>query len=573
MADPAQVDLADGLAADVVVIGSGAGALVAALRAADLGLTVIVAEKMHRYGGTSALSGGGLWIPAHGLPGDSDTRENALTYLTALCGREASPARLRAYVDHAAAMLARLIEAGLSFEVFPGYPDYFPNLPGATTNRAVFPAEIDGRLLGQDLFTLRDQPFVFKLFNRYTLDLSEAFALSLRARGWQWIIARIMLRYWSDLAMRRRTRRDRRLTMGNALIGGLRKALQARSVPLFLNTRLIKIESDGERANRVVLSRNDVRYTVTARCGVILGAGGFEQSQELRDRHFPTRTQTRWSLTPPGANEGDAIAACEGIGADTQFMQYGWWAPTMQLPSISTPNVDSTHQMFLDHRHPHSVCVNRLGRRFVNESCSYDLFGIAMIEDQRRTGANIPCWMVFDASYRAKYGCGGIMPAAAMPDRRLPPEWFDQYLYRADSIPALARKIDVDPEALTATVAQMNEAARTGIDPEFRRGEAAYDRYFGDPRMTPNPCMGPIDKPPFYAIRIDLGDIGTKGGLRANEHAQVLDRNGQPIEGLYAVGNCAASPFVNAYPGAGGTLGPAAVFGHIAAEHIAAARR
>jgi 3-oxosteroid 1-dehydrogenase len=241
----------------------------------------------------------------------------------------------------------------------------------------------------------------------------------------------------------------------------------------------------------------------------------------------------------------------------------------MQLPARDVPNVDVAHQMFFDHRHPHSVCVNRLGFRFVNESCSYDRFGIAMIEDHRKTGANVPCWMIFDATYRAKYTCGGIMPASFMPDRKIPPDWWDNYVYRADTIGELAAKIGIDGTRLCGVIAEMNGYAATGVDLEFGRGRDTYDRYFGDSRVSPNPCMGPIDKPPYYAVRIDLGDLGTKGGVKADEHARVLDRQGHPIPGLYAAGNSSGSAFGNCYPGAGGTLGPALTFAYIAANDIA----
>ena len=554
-------------AIDVLVVGSGAAGLVTALRAAALGLDVVVIEKAHRYGGTSALSGGGLWVPNHGLADDDDSPDLALAYLRALCGNLAHDDRLTAYVEHAPSMLRFLMECGINFAVFPGYPDYFADLPGALTGRAVFPTEIDGGELGEGLDRLRDQPLVFKLFNRYAVDLSEAFALSIQSPGWRRTAFNIVTRYWLDFPMRRRTRRDRRLTMGNALVGGLYKALRQRGVPVVLNTRLEQVSSNGSDGFCVEVSRNGTRFEANVRSGVVLAAGGFEQNQNLRDRYFPVPSEARWSLTPRGANEGDAIRACELLSPAMEFMEYGWWTPTMQLPS-SAPNVELTHQMFLDHRHPHSVCVNRLGRRFVNEACSYDLFGIAMIEDQRRSGANVPCWMVFDSQYRAKYGCGGILPSSVVSDAKLPPEWIDAYLYRADSIAEVAGKIDLEPDVLAQSVAQMNEAAATGVDSEFGRGNSVYDRYFGDHTMAGNPCLGTIAKPPFYAVRIDLGDIGTKGGFKVNQSAQVLSSGGEPIKGLYAVGNCAASPFGNAYPGAGGTLGPATVFGYVAAEHL-----
>jgi len=215
------------------------------------------------------------------------------------------------------------------------------------------------------------------------------------------------------------------------------------------------------------------------------------------------------------------------------------------------------------------VCVNRNGHRFVNESCSYDLFGKGMVADQLKTGANTPCWLIFDAKFRAKFTAGGFLPASIMPDRSIPIDWWDHYIFKAESVAALAGKLQLAPANLQDVVARMNEYAATGEDTEFGRGSSGYDRGFGDPTVKPNPCLGRIEQPPFYAVPIHLGDLGTKGGLKADAKARVLDNSNKPIEGLYAAGNAAASPFGNCYPGAGGTIGPAMVFGYIAATEIA----
>ena len=242
----------------------------------------------------------------------------------------------------------------------------------------------------------------------------------------------------------------------------------------------------------------------------------------------------------------------------------------MHMPMPAVSNFEEIHQAAFDVGRPHSVCVNRKGLRFVDEACGYDDFGDAMVQDQLSTGANTPCWLVFDASFRTKFTAGGLMPKAIMPDWRLPPDVWDHYIFRADSIEALAAKIHVPVEALKQTVANMNQYARTGTDAEFGRGGNAYDRMFGDPTVTPNPCLGPIDRAPYYAVAINLGDLGTKGGLKADSKARVLDGNDRPIPGLYAAGNNSGTPFGNRYPGAGATIGPAMTFGFVAAEDIAA---
>jgi 3-oxosteroid 1-dehydrogenase len=215
------------------------------------------------------------------------------------------------------------------------------------------------------------------------------------------------------------------------------------------------------------------------------------------------------------------------------------------------------------------VAVNRNGVRFVDEASGYDDFGKGMVADQLKTGANTPCWLIFDSVFREKFTAGGIMPSLIMPDRSIPPDWWDHYIWRAPTIDALAAKIHVPAAALKQTVANMNQYAKAGVDPEFGRGSNDYDKMFGDPTNTPNPCLGPIDRAPFYAVPINLGDLGTKGGLKCDARARVLDANGQPIPNLYAAGNNSGSPFGNCYPGAGGTIGPAMTFGFVAANDIA----
>jgi 3-oxosteroid 1-dehydrogenase len=553
---------------DVVVVGSGAAGLMSALRAADRGLSVAVIEKTQRYGGTSAISGGGLWIPNHGRGGIEDSRKDALTYLSHVCKGEFRQDRVEAFVDGGPPMVQFLEQAGMTLQIFP-CPDYFVPLPGSSYGRFLMPAEVDGADLGEAIHALRDPPFAFKLLNRYSLDLAQASTLSSRPRGWQWTAAKIFGGYWLDLPWRRKTPRDRRLTMGNALIGGLLKALRGRDVPIFLNTGLSRLLVENDRVAGIEARRDGKPVVLHARHGVVLAAGGFEQNQAMREQYLPVPSDARWSLTPKGGNTGDAVRAGQAIGAATESMGCNWWAPSTQLPSREDPNLEVTHQMFFDHRHPYSLCVNKLGRRFINESCSYDVFGKTMIEDQRKTGANLPCWMIFDATYRQRYSAGGLMPLAAMSDRDAPPNWWDTYIYRTQTIAELARKIEIDAATLAETVARLNSYARAGEDPEFGRGSGPYDRFFGDPAIQPNPCLGPVETAPFYAIRIDLGDLGSKGGLKADTKARVMKEDGGVIEGLYAVGNSSGAPFGDCYPGAGGTLGPAMVFAFVAANDIA----
>ena len=553
---------------DVIVVGSGAGGLLAALRLHDLGMKVLVVEKSDRYGGTSALSGGALWIPnREELKGESP--ERALEYLRACSGNEASTDHLRAYTTNAP-LLVRYLADAAGLRYYTGFmPDYYGNAPGAMTGRSMNVPIVDGTPLGEEFFRLRESHQAKRLFGRIAVDggLEARNLLQFRS-GWQLVAAKLFLRYWLDLPWRLKTPRDRRLTGGQALIGGLRLAMMKRSLPQALNTRLLRLNKKSGRVQGGVFLRNGNEISLSCERAIVLAAGGFEQNQEMRKRYLPNPTDRKWSTTARGINNGDAITAGQEIGASVEFMRYAWWVPVARFPSTLVPNVDLTEGLFFARCYPHSMCVNRLGHRFVNESCSYDQFGQAMIEDHRKTNANMPAWMIFDANFRRKYPVGGMMPSYIAPDRSLPLEWLDNVYYRANSLTELAAKIQVDPSELANSAEKMNRYASTGVDPDFGRGGSDFDLTFGDSSNRPNPCLGTIDKPPFYAICVELGDLGTKGGLRIDACARVLDEDDQPIQGLYAIGNTAGCVFASAYPGGGGTLGPAMTFGFIAANEI-----
>ncbi len=556
---------------DVVVVGSGAAGAMAALRARELGLSVLIVEKAHKYGGTSATSGGVFWIPQHGLSQNGDTREQALQYLNHLViGVQRD--RLEAFVDQGPEMLRFMQSLGMAV-MAATWPDYFPDAPAARNDRSLICATFDGRELGGKFTLMREQYTRFKLLNRYAMDLTEFFVLSTRAKGWRVALLKILWRYWTDISTRRIGRRDRRFTSGGALMGQLYKRIFDRNIEVRLETKLSELLLATGEVVGVRVNNFGRCYDIEARYGVVVCAGGFEWNQQLRDRFFSVPGQTRHSSSPEDANRGEALLAGMEAGAATEHTEAGWWIPTMHMPVPTTSNFEEIHQAAFDVGRPHSVCVNRLGLRFVDEACGYDDFGKAMVVDQQRTGSNCPCWLVFDARFRAKFSAGGFMPTALLPDRRIPPDWWDHYIFKADTVEALAAKIEVPVEALVKTVSNMNQYARTGQDPEFGRGGNAYDRFFGDPTSKPNPSLGTLEAAPFYAVPINLGDLGTKGGLKADAHARVLDGGGRPIPRLYAAGNASGSPFGNCYPGAGGTIGPALTFAYVAVNHIAASAK
>jgi len=506
------------------------------------------------------------------LAGSTDTREEALTYLDGVIKQPVNRRKLEAFVDTGADLLRYMGGLGINFISMP-WPDYFAELPGSRTDRSLVLPMWDGRKLGDRFPLVREQFPRFKLFNRYAMNLNETFTIAARAKGWKQALARVIGRYWLDRSTRKITKRDRWFTSGAALIGPMLEQLDAMGVEIRLETRLDELVVAGDRVAGVRVSRFGTSYDITARHGVVICAGGFEWSQQLRDRFYPVKTSIWWSSTPQGANAGEALIAAEAAGAATEHTGEGWWAPTMIMPSASASNFEEVHQAIFDVGRPYSVCVNRNGDRFVNESCSYDRFGAAMVADQKRSGANLPCWLIFDGTFRTKFTAGGFLPSAVMPDRSIPVDWWGHYIFKSDSVGGLARQLQLDPQKLDMVVARMNEAARTGVDPEFGRGSTIYDKTFGDPTCKPNPALGALTRAPYYAIPIYLGDLGTKGGLKTDHLARVLDGQDQPIAGLYAAGNAAGSPFGLNYPGAGGTIGPAMVFGFIAANDIAAEAR
>lgn len=554
---------------DVLIVGSGAGGLLAACRAADLGLSVLVIEKSAQYGGTSAVSGGGIWVPCNhhiAEEGGADTREAARIYIEACTQGAATPARLDAYLDSAPEML-RYLEARtpVRYQSLPRYADYFQDQPGAMPGyRALDPLPFDGARLGAEFARLRDPSPGTLIGARVAVTSKEAHTLLAKERGFITLALREFGRYWFDIGARLRSRRDRRLTLGNALVGGLRYALLERKVPLWLATPMRELIEENGRIAGVVAEREGKRVRLIARRGVILAAGGFERNQALRERYLPQPTAAQWSATPPN-NTGDAIVAGEEAGGALALMEHVWGAPTVRVEGE-----EKQRALFVERNLPGCAIVNGLGRRFVNEAAPYSEFVPAMYRDHAATGASVPAWMIFDARFRKRYPCGPIMPASMMPDSRIPAA-FRALLHRADSLDALAAQIGVNAAGLRETVERMNRYAASGVDEEFGKGGNVFDTYYGDPSVQPNPCLAPIGEAPFYAVRIDAGDIGTKGGLLTDENARVLRADGSAIAGLYAIGNTSASMMGASYPGAGSTLGPAMTFGYRAANALARA--
>lgn len=553
---------------DVVVVGSGSGGMTAALCAHDLGQSVLVIEKSDQYGGTTAISGGGVWVPCNHLmtgAGGSDSYDDALTYLKTATRGMVAETRLRAYLEHSPKMLKYLEEKSrLRYRSMPQYSDYYPNLPGAKSGyRTLDPIPFNAAELGDDFADMRPPQPGTLIGGRVAMTAGEAHTMLTKERGWIALLLKRMAKYWLDLPWRFRSKRDRRLTLGSALIGALRRSMLDRKIPLWLETPLESLVSDSRGVAGVIATRGGRAVRLRARRGVVLAAGGFEHNQSMRDQYLPKPTSAEWTVTP-ASNTGDAIRAGQSLGAQTALMDHAWWAPTLFVMGR-----EKRRAVFVERALPGCVLVNRKGSRFVDEAAPYSDIVYAMYADHEKSGANLPAWLIFDAEFRRKYPIGPLLPGMARPDKALPASWLGQVYFRADSLEALAQQIEIDAAGLRATVERMNEFATTGDDKDFGKGSNPFDRYYGDVNVKPNPCLAPLAKAPFYAIRIDAGDIGTKGGLLTDEFARVLRDDDQPIPGLYAIGNTSAAVMGPSYPGAGSTLGPAMTFGYIAAHHLA----
>ncbi len=547
---------------DVVVVGSGAGAMMAALRAHDEGLSVALIEKSDRYGGTSAISGGGIWIPLNKQI--KDDREAVLGYVRASAKGLVDDQRLVAYVDTAHEMVEYLQKATrLRYAACHLYPDYYPALAGARPGgRTMDPEIFDGGLLGDELARLREPSGSTLLMGKVAMTARDAHRMLAKDKGWKLLFAKLMLRFALDFRARKKLgrRTDRRLALGNALVAGLRHGLMTRQVPLYLETSLESLSFEGGRVCGVVASQQGKRVELRARRGVVLAAGGFERNQALRDQYLPAPNRAEWGVTPPN-NTGDALLAAQKLGAATDLMEWAWW-----VPSVFVPKLPTQCGLFAERSLPGCIAVDGDGQRFVDEAKPYLEFVTAMYARHRENGKCVPAWLIFDADFRHKYPMGPLMPGQIAPDRK---SWQGVVYWKADTLDALAKEIGVDAAGLAATVVRVNEDAASGTDRDYGKGGNVFDRYYGDVNVKPNPCLAPIAKGPFYAMKLDAGDIGTKGGLLTDADARVLGENGAPIAGLYAIGNTSASVMGPSYPGAGSTLGPAMTFGYRAANHLA----
>jgi 3-oxosteroid 1-dehydrogenase len=554
---------------DVLVIGSGNGGLTAALCAQEMGAgRVLVIEKNRAFGGTSAISGGGVWVPCNRYAraaGARDSREEARAYLEATIPPEVPREMLEAYLDDAPRMIDFLHErTRVRYRTLPQYPDYYSQLPGAKSgHRSLEPEPLAKSELGSEAAQLIDTHHMMWMFGRFAITQAEAHDFTVQLPGWWKRALALALKGVIDLPWFLKWGRSRRICTGCGGIARLRLSMIDRALPLWLQTPMRELLTDDRgRVCGVIAEREGRRMRIAARKAVVLAAGGFEHNQAMREQYLPKPTDARWS-GGVHSNTGDALREGMRLGAATRGLNDAWWCTTIAVPGERAPRLS-----IMEKSYPGSCVVNRAGRRFTNESQNYMAYQKELFAKHSDADPCVPSFHVFDARFRRTYIVGPLYNSRLRPDWLLPRRWFEAgFVHRAGSIAELARKAGIDAAGLEDTVRRMNGFARTGKDLDFGRGDADYDRYYGDPRVTPNPCLAPIDEPPFYAMPIDPGDFGTQGGMVTDTHARVLREDGSAIEGLYAVGNCAA-PVLPTYPGPGSTLGPAMTFAYRAARHI-----
>jgi 3-oxosteroid 1-dehydrogenase len=541
---------------DLVIIGSGGGGMVAALTAADAGASALVLEKQGLVGGSTCMSGGILWVPNNPVmrtDGIADSYEDAMAHFESVVG-DVGPAssldRRHAFLTAGPEMVSFLQERGVRFAYCPGYSDYYSSAKGGHDNgRGIEPVPFDGHGLGEWLDKL--QPGLAQSLGLAVMT-NEARSLSHYNRSMRafTVSARVVIRTYTA-----RLRRQALLTNGASLIAQILAIALDRGVQVWTESPLEDLIIEDGRVVGVRAIRDGAPVFVRARKGVVLASGGFAHNPEMREEFGGDQpNRARWSISNPG-DTGEVIQTAMRHGAKTDFMDEAWWLPSPRTGRFGQSTLDQARQR------PRTIYVDAAGQRFVNESNSYMEVGKAMYA-RDKTSKAVPCWLIFDDRYRKRYAHQRSSPG------RFPRKLLESgMLKQAWTLKDLANMCGIDPSGLAETVERFNEHAAHGVDPDYGRGESAYNRALGDPNHKVHPCLGPIDEAPFYAVQVVPGDIGTCGGLLTNADAQVIGQDDQPIEGVYATGNGTATVMGRHYLGPGASIANTMVFGYVAARH------
>lgn len=549
---------------DVIVLGAGAAGMAAACTAAALGQRVLLLEHSERVGGTTAISGGMVWIPANHKMRDAgieDDLDRARTYLRSTVPNADADPNLQAFLAHGDEAI-RFLEANSSLRLQPvrRYPDYYPDRAGATPGgRVLEPVPFDGRALGADFKLLRDPLPEFLLFGGMMISREDLPVLRrvTRSASALWHAARLAAQYGRQ---RLRAHRGTTLYLGNALAARLLKSVRELKVELYTSARVKRVWVEQANVVGVVVDERGQERNLRARRGVILATGGISQHKAIRQQYVPASAGELSATVDAGAQIGGAqLARDAGAQLSPTSRTLAFWVPASTGRRADGSTAIFPHTV-TDRAKPGLIAVNREGRRFVNEAVSYHEFVQAQLRD---AGRNIPAWLICDRDFLWKYGLGRVRPFALSVRR----EVASGYLQRAASLAELARSIAVPASALVDTVNTFNVDAERGVDAAFGRGGDIYQRHLGDAHQQPNPCVAPLLRPPFYAVAVVPADLGMAAGVMTDEQSRALRADGTPIEGLYACGNDMHSVMNGAYPGPGITLGPALVFGYLAARH------
>ncbi|SAL62888.1 3-oxosteroid 1-dehydrogenase [Caballeronia choica] len=546
---------------DVIVMGAGAAGMAAAIVAKNEGLVPIVLEKTDQVGGTSAWSVGMMWFVDSGpmqAAGFKDSFDKARKYFAATVGNSVERSLQEAYISQGRVALDYLLQHSELEVMAVEYPDYSPELEGGMFGRAHAPLEFDGRKLGPHFKDLRAPLPAFAPFGGMMLDLVDLLhflSFTRSARSFFHVLKRFS-RYGVD---RLNHHRGTRLVGGNALIGRLYKTILDQKIDVWFRASATRLIMDDGKVAGAEVVRDGRTIRVRSRRGVVIATGGYPGNEVMRQEHSRKPTVELGLGLPSNVGEGIHLGQSAGGRLDHNSQDTGFYVP-MSVWSNKAGAMEPWGHFMLDRPKPGFIAIGKDGKRFTNEAASYHAFTLGMFD----AGA-IPAYLVADAATVKKYGIGVILPGSFSLRR------YEKagYLFSGRTLVELASKIGVDPNGMKRSVERNNRFAKTGIDEDFGKGSSAYNIYKGDPTHSPNPCLGPIENGPFYAVKLMPGDFGTSRGLVTGSHGEVLDDHNQPIPGLYACGNDMNSPVGGHYIGAGITLGPALTFGYLAAMALA----
>ena len=540
---------------DVIAVGSGSAGFSVGLTAKLSGLKPLIIEKTDKYGGSSALSGGGVWIPNnHYLPKEAnDSDAEALKYINATVGDRVPLDIRETYIKRGKEVLRFLHDntKHVRFKYVPGYSDYFPELPGGRPQgRSIEPEIFDLRLLGDSLDDMRRTTMNTRGLTLNCYDFHKVNMVKRTLKGKTQSV-KVGLRM-----IKSKITGAKLSALGQALIGRLSLAYKEANGELWLNTAFKNYILEDGKVVGILVEKEGKELRIQAKKGVVMTLGGFSHNQEYREKYLPKPTDKAWTSAAPGQT-GDFIAPSEAINIKLDLMDKVWGAPSLYIKDRLVAF------LVADRGIPNMIIVNSKGERYVNEGAPYHHFVDEMYNSSKGDASAFPSWIILDQVARDRYLFMGMMPG----------QKFSQALLDtggvkiANSLEQLAKDINVPVANLVKTVKRFNELAANGKDVDFKRGESKYDEYYADPSL-PNPCLYPIEKGPFYAMQVVPGDIGTKGGLVIDKHARVQTNDGQTVPGLYAAGNTSASIMGDTYPGAGATIGPAMVMGYLAVQHM-----